>query len=101
MTKKEKKVMEGYCIEYHIDPRTTGMIVHHYIDCGEREISKLTLVKIDEVCDALKKQEAEAQAKGKIMLITPEFTKYILLACYGLYKIDESVRYKIIKEWLR
>lgn len=100
MTKKEQKVVDNYYNQYNIDLRTMGMIVHHYIDCGEREISSLTQDFIDEYYKKLTEEEAANSSETTISLITPDFTCYLLTACMGLYQLDRTVRYKLIKEWL-
>lgn len=101
MNKEEKKIVETYYREYEIDLRTMPMIVHHYIDCGERQIAQLTREYIEKYYNALLKEEAEREKEGKISLISPEFNKYLLTACMGLYKLEPTIRYKLIKEWLR
>jgi len=100
MTKEEKKIVENYYRQYNIDLRTMGMIVYHYIDCGEREMSKLTIKTIDDATLQQYDEQKAAEAEGKICLITPEFVRYLLTACMGLYKLPDGIRYKLIKEWL-
>lgn len=98
MTKQEKSVFEQYCKDYGIDSRTLGMIGHHYLFLGEQVIASLTPEDIEEaVFQEQKKQEA-AEASGKIYMIDPSFTEYLLNAVVGLYKIDSAYRYKILKE---
>lgn len=100
MTKQERKVVDQYMRDYNIDYRTIGMIVHHYIDVGERTIKALTPSDIQEVYERKIKEEKEAEAKGRILLITADFTKYLLEACVGLSKLPVRIRYKFIKEYL-
>ena len=100
MTKEEQKVVDQYCKEYNIDHRTTSMIIHHYIDIGERQASKLSPELIEKYYAQLVKEEKEIEASGKISLITPDFTRYLLKACMGLNKLPMSIRYKFIKEHL-
>ena len=101
MTKQEKKIAEAYYTQYNIDLRTMVLVVHHYIDCGERQISKLTPEWIDKYYKKLVEEDKAMNEKGKVSLISPEFSCYLLKACLGLYQLEPSIRYKIIKEWLR
>lgn len=100
MSKKTRDVVEEFMRENNIDWRTTSMIAHHYIDCGEREISKLTQNWIEDYYQKLSKEEKELESEGKVSLISPEFTCYLLTTCMKLYQLDYSRRYKILKEWL-
>ena len=98
MNKEEKKVVEEYYRDYNIDPRTISMIVHHYIDVGERTIKGLTQKDIDDIYQRELIKEKECEKKGTILLITPDFTAYLLTACRGLSLLPDPIRYKFIKE---
>ena len=98
MTKEEKRVFEQYCRDYNIDSRTLGMIGHHYLFLGEQIIATLTPEEIEETVFQEKKKQEKAEAEGKIYMIDPSFTEYLLNAVAGLYKINGTYRYKILKE---
>lgn len=101
MKKKTKQVYEEYCKKFNIDPRTTKMIVHHYLDVGERTLKELSYEDIIEVRKREEEREKEAKVRGCIYLITPEFTEYLLKACKGLNELPEEPRYEIIAELLK
>ena len=98
MTKKEERVFQNWVNSYNIDYRTLPLIIHHYIEIGERAVSKITPKVIENYLHKTQKEQEEAEERGSISLITPEFVQYLLSACMGLYQIDAKVRYKIIKE---
>lgn len=98
MTKEEKRVFEQYCRDYNIDSRTLGMIGHHYLFLGEQIIATLTPEEIEETVFQEKKKQEKAEKEGKIYMIDPSFTEYLLNAVVGLYKINGTYRYKILKE---
>ena len=97
MNKQEQRVVAEYMDDYHIDPRTIGMIVHHYIDVGERTIKGLTQEDIDEIYQRKLEEEKECEKRGTILIISADFTAYLLTACLGLSKLPDAIRYKIIK----
>lgn len=98
MTKEEKRVFEQYCKDYYIDSRTLGMIGHHYLFLGEQIIATLTPEEIEETVFQEKKKQEKAEKEGKVYMIDPSFTEYLLNAVVGLYKINGTYRYKILKE---
>ena len=100
MTKKEQLVVDQYYKDYNIDLRTMGMIVHHYIDIGERAAANITQEQIDKIYQQELVKQKQAESEGKIYMITPEFTAYLLTACMGLANLAPTIRYKIIKEWV-
>ena len=100
MTKEERKIVEKYCEEYGVNPRTQKLIVIHYIDCGEKSISKLTTEWIENYYQELLEKEKKIEMEGRISLISPDFVCYLLKCCMGLYKLKVDIRHKIIKEWL-
>lgn len=100
MKKKDKERMETFIRNCNIDPRTTGMIAHHYLDIGERQVSKLTPGIINKAVDEQREREKEAESRGAIILISSEFVRYLLETCMHLYSLSEDIRYTILKEWL-
>lgn len=100
MTKQEKTAVDKFYEDYHIDPRTMGMIANHYIAVGESIWAKITPEDIQATVEDEKKKQAEAEAKGHIYMITPEFTEYLLNACLGLSKLDPFIRHAILRTWL-
>ncbi len=100
MKKETKKVYEDYIKNNRIDYRTEKMIAYHYLSLGEQVIDKLTPQDIEEtVFQEQKKQEA-AEKEGKIYMIDPSFTEYLLKAVRALYEIPSQYRYDILKEML-
>ena len=100
MNKKETLIVEQFYKDYHIDPRTMGMIVHHYIDIGERAAASITQDQVDRIYKEKKVEEAELEKNNQFLFMSPEFVAYLLTACSGLAKMDPNVRYKLIKETL-
>lgn len=100
MKKEAKKVYEEYCKKYNLNFRTIKMVADHYLYLGEQIIATLTPERIKkEVAKEMKKQR-EAEAQGKIYMIDPSFTEYLLVAVRGLYEIPYEHRYDILKEML-
>ncbi len=101
MTKKQiLEAQQNYRKECEIDDRTLPMIVHHYISIGEQVALNLTDEKIEKVYQSELQKQQEAEKKGSIYMITPEFQKYILVACQKLAKLEPDVRYDLIKHSL-
>ena len=100
MTKKEKAVVEQFYIENNIDLRTMATIVHYYIDIGENRASKITPESIQVQYNNQLQAQKKAEAEGHNLIVTPEFVTYLLTACMKLAELDNTIRYKIIKEWL-
>lgn len=100
MTKADQVEYEKWCKDFNVDERTIRLIVNHYVELGERTVSSLTPGIIEANYNKDKREEAEAESKGCIYFITPEFTKYLLEACVGLYKLSRTARCSIIKKYL-
>lgn len=98
MKKSLLPAYQAYIKECEIDSRTLPMIVHHYVSIGEQAAASLTDEKIESVYQKCVKEQAETETKGRITIITPEFQKYILVACQKLYRLPNEVKYAIIKE---
>lgn len=100
MTKKEiLAAQQQYKEKCEIDERTLPMIVHHYLSIGEQVAENLTDEKIERVYqNELKRQEEAEAKKGTVYLLTPEFQKYILVACQQLAKLEPDARYDLIKK---
>ena len=101
MTKKEQRVFDNWVKSCNIDYRTLPLIIHHYLDIGERAASKITPQVVEDYRYKSFKEQEEAEARGSISLMTPDFVQYILTACMELYQIDAKVRYKIISTYLK
>ena len=99
-SKQEQRDFHDFLDNYKIDYRTLPLIVHHYVGIGERQVEVTTQEVIDNTYQAELEREREAEERGTVLIITPEFTKYILEACVGLWRLPEKLRYKIIKEYL-
>ena len=99
MKKALLPIYQKYLKECEIDSRTLPMIVHHYVSIGEQSAAALTTEKINKIYDkcVAEQQQIESQ-KGHYAVITPEFQKYILVACQKLYLLPNEVKYAIIKE---
>jgi hypothetical protein len=98
MKKELLLTQQNYIKECEIDERTLPMIVHHYISIGEQTASKLTDERIEQVYNKCVADDQAAQARGAILAITPEFQKYILVACQKLAQLPAEARYNLIKK---
>lgn len=98
MTKKTQQIIDKFVVDNRLDWRTLKMIGHHYLYLGEQVISKLTPEDIEEVRENEIKKQEEAEKNGKIYLIEPAFTVYLLDACVALFNLDGVTRNIILKE---
>ena len=101
MRKQLLEAYQNYIKECEIDTRTLPMIVFHYISIGEQAAKHLTNEKIESVYNKSVEAQKEAESRGCVVLVTPEFQKYILCACQKLALLPDNVRYAIIKENLK
>lgn len=101
MKKEEKELFEKWCRENNVDDRTLPLIVNHYLHLGENIISGIDLDDIEVMYKKEVARQKEAESRGKIYLISPDFSKYLVECCVSLYKLDSGLRYKIIAEVLK
>lgn len=104
MTAKERKELrEKFFKEFDIstdsskDAGVGVFIAHHYISLGERVIQTITEEDIKKAYQDEVKKQKEAEEKGLVYMIEPDFTKFVLTACVALYKLPAEVKYDIIK----
>lgn len=75
-----------------------ALIVSHFVSIGEQRAKALTNEQIKAVYESEKAKEQEAEKRGAIYLVAPEFSKAILEGCYMLAYNDH--RKDIIKAYL-
>lgn len=96
MKKEETQIVNKWKRENDVDDRTLPLVVHHYITIGERAVNNLTTSIILDIYDKEVEREKEAAKEGKVLLLSPDFQKYLLTACKALYDLGAPLRYKII-----
>lgn len=101
MKKIQKEQFEKWCRENNVDDRTLPLIISHYLSLGENTIGGVTPDDIQEMYEREMAREKEAERRGKIYMIAPDFSKYLIECCVSLYKLDSVLRYKIISEVLK
>lgn len=98
MKKETKQAVEAFVRENDLDSVTLSMVVAHYMSIGEQVASRLTDIRIEEVCKAEEEKQKAAESRGSIYLVTPEFTKFLLTTCQKLYLLPDEVKHAIIME---
>lgn len=101
MKKEIKTKVEAFYKENGIDFVSLPIIVAHYISIGEQAASQLDPFRVEDVYRQEVAKQQEAEEEGKICIITPEFTKFILTACYHLYLLPKDVKRAILIEGLK
>ena len=101
MKKEIKKAVDTFYTETGIDSFYLKMVVSHYLSIGEQAAARLTPIRVEEICKAEEEKQKEAESNGKIYLVTPEFTNFLLTACYKLYLLPTEVKNALIVEALK
>ena len=105
MTAKERKEMkEKFFKDFDINADSSKdagvgiLIAHHYISLGERVIETITDEDIEKAYQDEVQKQKDAEKKGLVDMVEPDFTKFVLTACVALYKLPAEVKYDIIKK---
>lgn len=70
--------------------RALSLIVAHFIQIGAKRSAVITDEEIAKIRARLEQEEKEAEANGKIQIMTADFQCYLLEACRDLAKLSEN-----------
>ena len=93
-----KQEIDKFYKECEIDPRTLPLIVNHFVSIGKQAAERLTSERILEIHAKTLAEEKEAEAQGKVRMITADFESYILNGCKGLAALSHEARCRVIRQ---
>lgn len=99
MTKKEKEQI-AETVERMGGEWVAPLAVAHLLKIGQQAAETITQERIAQEVAKQEKAEKEAEARGRVCLMSAEFVGEILKAVYVLANAAENTRYAIIKKYL-